>query len=155
MHTIFQIKFENSQIRGSLKNTFLIIDDEKLIRYTLKTHINNISNNLNEYLFEIQEASNCFEALSIMYGFYKDNKFFDFLYVNEFMPYMKGSIMIKLLRQLSNENNFYKMNIISHTAYDSPELKKTLIDHGSDCIINKPVDCQKLSDVIFKLINTF
>ncbi len=66
---------------------------------------------------------------------------------------MKGSTLIKLLKQIYHENNFYKVNIISHTAFDSNEKRQFILDNGADHILGKPVNFNGLKNLILKIIN--
>ncbi len=61
---------------------------------------------------------------------------------------MKGSSLIKLMKSLSKENNFYNIIFVSYTAFDSYEKKKYILDQGADYILNKPVVYQDLRNLI-------
>ena len=125
----------------------LIIDDEPLIRTTLKKHFIKISNS-QDSKFLVEEASNCFEAINTLYTNFMQNIKFDLIIIDEFMPNMKGSTLIRLFKQLYTESNFYNFKIISYTAFDSDEKKKLILDSGADYILNKPVSFKQFKEQI-------
>jgi CheY-like chemotaxis protein len=129
----------------------LLIDDEPLIRKTLKKHLENISKT-NDTIFYCEEASNCFEAIDIVYKNFINNVKFDIIVIDEYMPFMKGSTFIKLFKQLYQESNFYNVKIISYTAFDSNEKKKLILNSGADQIINKPISFNDFKNVILCLL---
>lgn len=129
----------------------LIIDDEPIIRKSLKKHLMNISKT-NDIYFYSEEASNCFEAIDIVYKNFIKNIKFDIIVIDEYMPYMKGSTFIKLFKQLYQENNFYSVKIVSYTAFDSNEKKNLILSCGADHIIHKPVTYNDFKNVILSLI---
>lgn len=144
----------NGQNIDIKKIRVLIVDDETLIRNTLRRHFTKITKKNSKFLFEVTEAANCFQALQILYEKFNDNILFDFIVIDEYMPNMKGSTLIKLLKQISSENNFYKINIISHTAFDSNEKRQFILDSGADYILGKPVLFADLEDLVLKIIKS-
>jgi CheY-like chemotaxis protein len=129
----------------------LLIDDEPLIRKSLKKHLEKISKTADTNLY-CDEASNCFEAIDIIYKNFIQNVKFDIIIIDEYMPYMKGSTFIKLFNQLYQESNFYNIKIISYTAFDSIEKKNLILNAGADHIINKPVSFNDFKKVILSLL---
>ena len=153
-----QIKIQNLNVESIYKTPetekrILLIDDEPLIRKTLKKHLTNIyKNSVNETNLVCEEASNCFEAIDILYKNFINNVKFDIIIIDEFMPFMKGSSFIKLFKQLQHESNFYEIKIISYTAFDSEEKKKLIFSSGADQIINKPISYNDFKKVILSLV---
>jgi CheY-like chemotaxis protein len=157
----YEDSFDNNSINSNIKQSkkptlrIMLIDDEQLIRLTLRRHISNISKSENSkfpFQFEITEASNCFQAISILYDSFNTNIHFDIIIIDEYMPNMKGSTLIKLLKQLYRENNFYGMKIVSHTAFDTQDKVKFILESGADHILSKPVQIKELKEYI---INNF
>ena len=148
----FKKVVEEKSIRKKRTYKILIIDDELMIRCSLTRHLGKIAQQNSDLNFEISDATNCFEALNIIYDNFMKNIHFDLILIDEYMPYMKGSTLIKLLKQLNNENNFYKMVIISHTAFDTDDKKKFVMDNGADYIISKPTDIEKLKIIILDIL---
>lgn len=145
---------ENSDNTLKPSISILILDDEYLIRNTLKRHLLRINRELKlPRKFIIFEAENCFQALSIIYKKFEKKFYFNIVITDEYMPYMKGSTMIKLLKHLSNEDNFYKLILVSYTSFDTFEKKKFILDHGADFIINKPVTYDEFKQLIVSLVN--
>lgn len=104
------------------------------------------------YEFRIFEATNCFEAINVLYQTLSELPHLDLLITDECMPNMRGSTLIKLLKQLEKESNFYKLSIISHTAFDTADKKKFISDSGADFILSKPVDIDNLKKVLLNCI---
>lgn len=133
---------------------FLIVDDENLVRNIFKRHLKKISEKNSEFRFETYEANNCYEALNSIHSFYtKSNIIIDFLIIDEQMPLMNGSTLIKLLRELENQNFLYHIQIISHTAFDSIQNTNMLIESGVDNILSKPVHLQDFKKLICDSLN--
>jgi CheY-like chemotaxis protein len=128
---------------------FLIVDDEILVRNILIRHLKKISEKNPEFKFETYEANNCYEALDAIHNLYTNsNLIFDFLIIDEQMPLMNGSTLIKLLRELEAQNYMYPMQIISHTAFDSIQKTNMIIESGADNILSKPVHLQEFKDLL-------
>ena len=71
------------------------------------------------------------------------------------MPYMKGSMMINLLTNMSSDQLFYKMAFVSYTSYNQPDKIDYIKNSGADEIINKPVKYQDFKVVINDVINLY
>ena len=65
-----------------------------------------------KYHLEFYEAENCFHAIEIIYKGFTQNILFNYVMIDEYMPFMKGSTLIKIMTKLHQENNFYKINFI-------------------------------------------
>lgn len=140
-----------SQLATMGKN-ILIIDDELLIRRTLTRQIKKISSENNSDV-NLLEASNCFEALELIYKkIHFDNEKIDAIIVDEYMPYVKGSTFISFMKQISVDNKLFCTQIFSHTAFDSNEKKQMILNKGADQIINKPVDNDQLKLLINEIL---
>ena len=154
---LFKIN-ENVKLRKLSEHShiikILIVDDEIFARNTIKRYINKINKTkLIEFNIIYEEADNCFKAIEIIYDNFLVNQFFNFVIIDECMPYMKGSTLINLLRELNEENYFYKMIFISYTSFDTIEKKKYIIGKGADEILNKPVTYEQFSSLINILVN--
>jgi CheY-like chemotaxis protein len=128
----------------------LIVDDEKLVRETFKRYFKKINNKFSTKNFEILEAENALAAINIIYQNFTNKHTIDLLISDECMPYMKGSKFIKLISQIYSEANMKKMFIISHTAFDTPELRNSIRENGADLIWNKPVNYDQFEKFIEK-----
>jgi CheY-like chemotaxis protein len=135
----------------SPKLNILIIDDEYLIRRTFIRQLNLIASHSMQ--FNLLEASNCFEALDIIYKkIHCDGQKIDIIIVDEFMPYVKGSTFISFIKQVSIDNPTFNSRIISHTAFDTNEKKQMILSKGADQILNKPVNNNQLKILIKDLV---
>ncbi len=131
----------------------LILDDESLIRSTIKRHIFKINKeeNLTKKISTF-EAENCFDALQLIYSNFQKKIFFNIILIDEYMPFMKGSTLIKLMKGLSQEGNFYNILFVSYTAFDTLEKKKYILDQGADHILNKPISYEDFKLFLLTLI---
>ena len=126
-----------------IKKRILLIDDEKLVRDTLKRYFKKIGEH-SDYQFDVLEAENALIAINLVHESIVNKTFFDVIIVDEYMPFMKGSFFIRVLKQIYSEGNYISrgIQIISHTAFDSPELKASLKESGADFVWNKPIAYQ-------------
>lgn len=130
----------------------LIIDDEYLIRNTIKRYFSRINTQENEINYITSEASNVFEAINIIYNFYNEKKFFEIVIIDELMPLIKGSHIINLFKTIASEKNFYDMLFISYSAFNTPEIKEQLKSKGADFIINKPISFEEFNKLINNIV---
>ena len=133
-----------------LAKRILLIDDEKLVRCTFKRYFQRLENDLGRH-YEVTEAENALTGLNTVYENYLLKNVFDILIIDECMPFMKGSSLIKLLTTLHLEGNFNKMMVISHTSFDSTELKHSILNSGADFIWNKPIQYEEFKNFFIKL----
>ena len=127
----------------------LVVDDELLVRNTIKRYFKKLNEDSTSiYKIEFFEAENCFNAMQLLYKSFTQNLLFNYVIIDEHMPFMKGSTLIKLMTQLYHENNFYKINFISYTSFDTSEKKKYILDQGADHILNKPINFDDFREFI-------
>ena len=94
------------------------------------------------------EAGNVFEAINIIYNLFLEKKYFDFIIIDEHMPYIRGSHMIQLFKKIALENNFYDIKFISYSAFNTKEIRKFILEKGADHVMNKPVNYDQFSELI-------
>ncbi len=156
------IKNINNSFSGSDDNNspmefntikILILDDESLIRSTIKRHIIKINKeeNLSKKILTY-EAENCFDALHLIYSNFQKKIFFNIVIIDEYMPLMKGSTLIKLIKSLSKESNFYNIFFVSYTAFDTLEKKKYILEQGADHILHKPISYEDFKLFLLTLL---
>jgi CheY-like chemotaxis protein len=117
----------------------LICDDESLIRKNLHRFLNIIGESDANLNFDVKHAENGFECIAQIYDYYRQNKYFDVLIIDETMPFMKGSQVINLIKSMVREDNFKDITIVSFTSYDSPEKKEYIYSQGADYVLSKPM----------------
>lgn len=134
----------------TVKKRFLIIDDEILVRNTFIRYFSKLNPRLKDY-FEVSEASNPLEGINLIYEGFLNKKEINVIIVDEYMPFMKGSTLIRFLNQMNNEGFFNKLLIISHTAFDSPEMRLFIKNSGADVIWNKPISFEDFQSFVTNL----
>jgi CheY-like chemotaxis protein len=127
--------FNNSN--SIFNKRILIIDDESLVRSGLRRYFLKIGK-IDKIEIYCDEAEDCFVAMDMIYKNNLKNIHYDLVIIDECMPHMRGSTMIKIMKTLNEEGNLYKIPFISHTAYDTPEKRKLILESGADLIISKP-----------------
>lgn len=118
-----------------MKPSILIVDDEKLIRYSLARMLSN------EYI--TYEACNGKEALEII----RENKNIDIVLTDIMMPVMDG---IELIEKIRAENK--DIIIIAITAVYSGKNISEVLEKGADQCLTKPFDISQLMLTLIKLI---
>jgi CheY-like chemotaxis protein len=132
------------------KKRVIIIDDEKLVRNTFIRYFSKLNQSI-KASFEVSEASNALEGLNLIYEGFLNKREFDIIIVDEYMPFMKGSTLIKIINQINKEGYFNKMLIISHTAFDTPEMRLFIKNSGADVIWNKPISFEDFQSFVANL----
>lgn len=139
----FSSDLNEHEIKLNLSETkvkkILIIDDEKLVRGTLIRYFKKLNNEELETQFELIEAENAISALNLIFEYNLQNIKFDYIITDEMMPFLRGSSLIKILKEMYFEGNINKITIISHTAYDTKEIKEIIMRNGADFVWNKPI----------------
>ena len=158
IHTVNVIynEIEDEQLQQNTDNIIriLVVDDEVLVRNTLKRYLKRINDEgVMKYHLEFYEAENCFHAIEIIYKGFTQNILFNYVMIDEYMPFMKGSTLIKIMTKLHQENNFYKINFTSYTSFDTNEKKKFIMDHGADHILNKPISYDDYKEFILSCLS--
>lgn len=134
------------------KFRILIVDDDSIIRKSLIKYVNKYSEDMNMSV-DIKEADNSVSCLNLIYNYFTQNKFFDIIIIDEIMPLVKGSLIIELLKNLYNEENFKKPYIMSYTILDNPNMKEAILAKGADCIVTKPIQYKTFIDIIEGVIS--
>jgi len=126
----------------------LVIDDEFLIRSSIKRYFTKLNISQQKTDYTIYEAANVFEAFNIIYNMYLEKKYLDYIIIDEHMPYIKGSHMIYLFKLIAIEKNFYDIKFISYSAFNTKEIKEIIKSKGADYIINKPATYNQFCDLV-------
>ncbi len=120
------------------KKRILIVDDETLVRKTIVRHFQKFDHD-NCVNFDLHEAENAITALNCIYDNYQNNIRFDMIILDEYMPFMRGSTLLKVLNDIYSDGELNKIKIISHTAFDTKEIKELILKNGAYAIWNKPI----------------
>ena len=87
---------------------------------------------------DIKEASNGIECLYEIYKEIMDGQGFDGLFIDETMPFMRGSLCINIITKLAGEKQINKIKICSITAYNDEAMLQYIKSQGADMILKKP-----------------
>jgi len=123
---------ENRDMKNSsgIKN-ILIVDDEKNHRLVLRL-------NLADLGFQIVEAENGFEALSII-----EDNCFDLILLDIKMDVMDGLSFLARIREMGNDTPVVMISAFDSAKYAVESLKLGAVDY-----LTKPVDIDQLKKII-------
>lgn len=112
----------------------LLADDDKLVRDTLDDYLNGLLG------YELTLCGNGREALDAFRADY-----YQIVLTDIRMPVMNG---IELLRAIRNEENGKKTKVIIFTGFAELETAVAALRDGADDYLFKPIDINKLTDLI-------
>jgi CheY-like chemotaxis protein len=141
--------FKNEPFNDSAHLSILVIDDDALCLLHYKNLLETIFKSQN-LKFSIITALDAIEALSIIRDFKINHKIkFNLIFIDENMPYIKGTEFIKLYKSFISQNEFYEVPFISiSTDFTSFEKEKALHYFSN---LNKPCSKLELSTLLNKL----
>jgi len=131
-----EIKEETRKISND-STKVLIVDDNKV---NIKIAINMMKS----YNFEIEEAlsgNECIEKVK--------NKKYDLIFMDYMMPEMDGIETLKHLKELPN----FHTTLIALTADAVDGSREKFLNAGFDEYVSKPINKDKLDEVISKMLN--
>ncbi|MCI4624926.1 MAG: response regulator [Candidatus Magnetoovum sp. WYHC-5] len=102
---------------------------------------------------ECDVAINGQEAVEAFVHAWKDGEPYDLITMDIMMPEMDGQQALKDIRQLEEKagvNMEHRVKVIMSTAYDLPEEKEEAFDWGCTEYLVKPIDKNKLLDILRK-----
>ena len=128
--------------------TIMVCDDSNTVRDSIK----NILESLKKKKFELRYFDSI-NGLDCLTQLYNKNMKFDLLLIDENMPYLKGSILIKLLREMRKDKFQVEMKIISITGENDEDFIKFLRSEGCDDVLSKDIRKSDLEKQINFLLN--
>ena len=84
----------------------------------------------------------------------KEDKPYDLICLDIMMPKIDGVKVLKAIRDLETQKKLdpsEKAKIIMTTALGETEIVKTAFDYGCDAYASKPIDIEKLKEVLEKI----
>lgn len=134
---------------GSSKNSinFIICDDDVNITLATAKLIRAVGNakNLDCRISIFHNGIEC------MYNIYQEslkNKFLDFVIIDETMPFIRGSQVTKILKNMTAEKQLNDLAIYVATSYDDEHIISEIKQSGCDGVLKKPLN----KDIILKLL---
>lgn len=126
----------------------MVCDDSTSVRDSLKNMLENIKKdkfNLNYY-----EAIN---GLDCLVQLYIQKTKFDLLLIDENMPFLKGSAVVNLLREIRKDKFQTEMKIVSISGDNNEDFIKYLKKQGFDHVLSKDIKKRDLEDQIQILLS--
>lgn len=119
----------------------LVVDDNDINLMLIQSILSSLG-------IQADIANDGFEALRLC-----ETKFYPLILMDIQMPNMDGSSCMRKIRQLSKE--FKNAAIIALTAYALPDEKETFLKQGFQTLITKPIDEEKLLNVLNSYLPSF
>jgi signal transduction histidine kinase len=127
----------------------VVVDDHKLVRENTINLINSVLNDIDLPSFEIVEYTDGIELLNALKT---DINFrIKLILIDENMEYLNGRETVNIIRKLEENKKINKYFIVSVTAYDDKETKKSILSSGVDSIICKPCTKTDLKSILNKI----
>ncbi len=145
INDISDYNFSNQKIlagKANGKTKILIAEDVQMNMILLKTIINNLFSNV-----AFIEASNGNMAIDLYIKYSPDLIIMDIQ-----MPYKDGYEAATQIRELERQNNNKRVPIIALTAGVANNEKSKAIDAGMDRYLSKPINQDKLKEVLIEFL---
>jgi PAS domain S-box-containing protein len=125
-----------------LSGNVLVVDDDPINRLVISAILKKLG-------LSVLQAENGQQALDLfIYG-----ATIDLILMDMQMPIMDGNTATKLIRSREKENDSGHQLIIALTANAYAEDNKLCIEAGMDEILIKPINIEKLSEVLYKYLS--
>ena len=131
-----------NEFKCSLK--IMICDDDSSVRISLKRIINKCGEEKRIFV-DIEETINGLECLFKVYNDYLMGNKYDLVFLDENMPFMKGSICSNILKNMYFEGQMNKIKLISISSFEDQEIQKFLKQQGFDDFLQKPHSRETIS----------
>ena len=145
----FSIKSDNLKTNKEINKkciNFMICDDNQTIINSIVNLINRIKNQ--EFQLKCFTSVNAIECLNKIYEDYNKGINYNFLLIDENMPGINGSVLIKILNDMYHSKQLNKINMYSITFLDNEKLKTSMIENGCKGFLPKPVSLDMIKDLV-------
>lgn len=145
-----QNKNKNISEDPGINIKIIICDDENVITNSVKRLIETFCSEQNREVF----VATCFNGVEVINRIVEDsnrNICYSLLLIDEELPYLWGSDVIKILKKMQKNKELYTFPIYSVTAHDNEDFINELLRIGADGIIKKPMNKKSLSSILTKL----
>lgn len=132
-------------------NVMLCDDDSKIT--AASERILGVAASIKQIDVKIDHCHNGIECLYKIYQESRQNKFYDVLLIDESMPAMKGSLVIKVLKNMIKDKQMRELIIYSVTAYGDESALGEIRKSGCDGIIPKPISKESAIKIISEVLN--
>jgi CheY-like chemotaxis protein len=92
-------------------------------------------------------------GIECLYNIYQEslkNKFFDILFIDETMPFIRGSLVTKVLKNMINEKQLNDLLIYVVTSYEDDYIINAINATGCDGVIQKPISKEMINKILEK-----
>ena len=126
----------------------MVCDDSTSVRDSIKNLLDNIKKQ--KFNLRYYESINGLDCLAQLYT-KKTN--FDLLLIDENMPYLKGSVVVKLLQDVRKDKFQAEMRIISISGDNNKDFINYLLNEGCNDVMSKEIRKRELEEQINILLS--
>ena len=144
-----QINPIQKQIFGKNNQINIIICDDDTNITSACEKILKKAGNLRGLTLNIDKVHNGIECLYKIYQESIQNKYYEILFIDETMPMIKGSTVIKVLKGMIEDKQMKEILIYSVTSFGEENAIEEIKKSGCDAVLQKPL-CKEVALNIFK-----
>jgi len=125
----------------------MICEDEKIIAKSIENLICKVGKASKKYI-RTRIAKNGIECLYKIYEDYISGIKYDILLIDENMPFLLGSDIIKIITRLISSKQLNNIKIYSITGYSNMEQIKYIKECGAQGFYSKPLNAGMVEDLL-------
>jgi len=133
---------ETILLNDTAEHSILLVEDDKINRLAVQSLLRKAG-------YRVDSVENGKEALAQL-----PEQHYSLILMDIQMPVMDGVSAIKAIRAGKSGNQHTGIPIVALTAFASEEDKKTFIQAGADDYLPKPMDIDRLSSTINRLLSS-
>jgi len=145
-----KMKKANTIYKQAKMSRFMICDDDPNITSSINNLVKKVSNEL-DICTHVDTCYNGIECLYRIYDNYKKQKKYDILLLDENMPGISGSFLIRILQTMIEDKELNAIKIFSTTSFENDSFKKTMNSMGIYGFLPKPINKKDIEELL-KLI---
>lgn len=136
-----------NKIPSQFKLRIILCDDDQQICQPTSKFIKKICKE-KQIEVSVMTCNNGIECIYLIYQEFLKRNFFDILFIDETMPFIKGSLVTKVLKTMISDKQINNILIYSVTAYEDKDILKAISVNGCDGILHKPVNKSAIEKII-------
>jgi signal transduction histidine kinase len=137
----------NTNISPLFKLRILLCDDDEQICRPTSKFIKKICKE-KQIDVNVLTCNNGIECIYLIYQEFLKRNYFDILFIDETMPFIKGSLVTKVLKTMISDKQINNILIYAVTAYEDKDILKAISVNGCDGILHKPLNKSSIEKII-------
>lgn len=131
----------------------MICDDDTTVRVSMKRNFNKCAEEKRIFL-DIEESINGLECLYKIYSDFLVGIKYDIVFMDENMPFMKGSLAANILKNMALEGHMNKPRLISISSFEDEGIQNFLKEQGFNEFLKKPHTKETISKFMDQFIHS-